>query len=723
MTSSTVTAIPPRAGGLRRRLPTNHRLVLLALGLLVCGASLCLPGCKQCGSDEVAGPDAAEAEGETMRLTGLKGTVEWRSDKDGQWKKATEGQLIETGSKLRTAKDSQVEVVFSDGRKLSLKAESELSLQDLEGEFALMLEEGEIETESEGTSGKGFKMAFGDSKETVDLREGSARFKLLQDGDIEMTAKPTEGGGFKLSFADDTDIDMQREGSIRLTRGADGMQVQMLFGEATMTRAGETESVKEGEIFAMKIRSAKMAGREFVATTLRDTKRIARIRPPGASSLSRPRKRTTVLKPGTTVHVRGRKGSVELTDKAGGKVVLLAGAMARFDGAFHSKRGRGGILLLDTGKTRILLHRQGGEGAEQEVLTTRAKILVSAQGLTAEVTVINQPKSTQVSVYSGKADVKVGGKTITVNAGYTLILGPGGGPAEPAPLARSRIRAREGQRTRVFYDRRINSVAFSWRKAEDDAPVMLEVSPSASLAPLLLREPIAGNSFTLANLQRNRYYWRVVRRPSGGGAEKPGKVGSVEIGPDPTSRRRSSGSLTNIINDTGAQTKISFQGRVPALTFKWNAAKGAAAYIVRIYEGDDLETPAMQKRIAKANLVLPAGKLKEGSYFWYQAAITEGGKEFKSSQMNKLVLVFDNTTTLMRIDDPQPGTKPRNGKVDVRGLAMRGAKVSVDNRPVHLLPDGRFDQSVSGVSPGSVMLFRLRKHGVGDVYYVRHLGK
>ena len=55
-----------------------------------------------------------------------------------------------------------------------------------------------------------------------------------------------------------------------------------------------------------------------------------------------------------------------------------------------------------------------------------------------------------------------------------------------------------------------------------------------------------------------------------------------------------------------------------------------------IYHEDDMETPVFEKTAEKTRLAMPAGKLKEGTYFWYQAAWDAAGKEMVASQMNKL---------------------------------------------------------------------------------------
>jgi hypothetical protein len=91
--------------------------------------------------------------------------------------------------------------------------------------------------------------------------------------------------------------------------------------------------------------------------------------------------------------------------------------------------------------------------------------------------------------------------------------------------------------------------------------------------------------------------------------------------------------------------------------------------------------------------------------------------------MNKLVLTFDNAAPLLRIDAPRPGKRPKAGKIEIRGLAPLRSRVSVNNKPINISANGRFRQTISGVSRGSLLVFRLKKSGLGDVYFTRRLGR
>jgi hypothetical protein len=52
---------------------------------------------------------------------------------------------------------------------------------------------------------------------------------------------------------------------------------------------------------------------------------------------------------------------------------------------------------------------------------------------------------------------------------------------------------------------------------------------------------------------------------------------------------------------------------------------------------------------------------------------------------------------------------------------MPGSKLEVGKDSVTISADGRFKQTLSGVERRAVLIFKLIKRGLGDVYYIRHL--
>jgi hypothetical protein len=487
------------------------------------------------------------------------------------------------------------------------------------------------------------------------------------------------------------------------------------MGTATINRGDETTPLKAGQSFVLDIGAGEITGRQELATILLDRKRQSRIRPPGQKKFRRPGKRRLELEPGTAVITR-RRGSVELVDDTGSRVMLGAKTKATFEGAFQSETGRESTIKLDSGEARIRLKRGKQGGSTQKLVMPMGTIVASARGTTAEVVVSSRGKSTQVTVHAGNAEVAVGEKTVTVGPGQSLKIGRKGEVGRPEPLKLPKLRAREGVRTRIFYDRRVRRVALVWKGGKEGEETLLEVSPYADFKKVALREPVAGRSYILNNVRPGKHYWRLTRSDG-----EPGSVGRLEIRRDPIARRLASGKLTNVVPDTGIKTTIFFQGKVPVLTFKWDAVEDAAGYKLRIYSEDDMEKPLLEESSKKTRLALPEGRLKEGTYFWYQSAQDEAGQEISASQMNKLSLAFDNATPLLRLEAPRPNQKPKGGQVEVSGLAMPGSRLMMGKDSIEISTDGRFKQTLSDVGRRAVLIFKLIKKGLGDVYYIRHL--
>jgi hypothetical protein len=544
---------------------------------------------------------------------------------------------------------------------------------------------------------------------------------LVEDGEVEVQADKAAGKQYRVVFGKAGEAILMREGRAGVSTTAEGVKVVMLMGRATIQQGDQETLLETGASFKLQIGEGTIVGRESLATTLKDARRVSRIRAPGKRRFARPKSASTELAPGTVVKTP-RKGSVEITDPAGGRVMLAPSSQARFEGTFQSGGDREGVLRLETGSARVQLSREGSGGASQEVITPITKLAIRARGRTADVTVTSRPKATRVDVHAGKVAVNTEKETIEVAAGQSLVVDKKGLARKLAQASHSRIRAPEGRRTQVFFDRKIQDANLVWKSQSPAEQVVLEVSPSPSFQPLWISEPVSGNSFALTGIRSPVLHWRLRRRVPGK-VEVVGQTGVLQVKRDPTARRLKSGKLTNVVPDTGIQTTILFQGKVPALTFTWKKRDKATDYLVRIYSEDDLDKPIHEKAAASNRLVLPAGKLREGTYFWYQAARGPGGEEIHTSQMNKLVVVFDNAAPLLKIDSPRPGQKPKGNTVTVSGMAAKGSRLSVNGVPIDLSSDGRFHQTLPGIKRGKMLLFELKQRGRGTVYFLRHLGR
>lgn len=684
----------------------SNALFLLALAV----PAAALTGCEQCGRP---GEQPKEIRPAGPVLQGVSGTVEWRMDDSGQWKQAEEGQALPPGARLRTGSGGVARVAFADGREVHLGGGTSLTKGGVHDEFDFLLEQGAIELSGEQSPGEKFQVVFGSAGQMVVLRDGQARLSKSKDGVVELSGQASKPEHFRVELGASGELIIHRGGSVRLHPQEDKTRVEMIMGRATIRQPGKTISLGEGNSVELQPGGEEKSRPTELASFVRSDKRHLRLRPPGRKRFSRLRGRKTRIETGTSLE-SGRSVAI-LFDRAGGRVRLGARSRADFGGFFRKDGGRTGSLALERGTARVLLRRHADAPASQKVSTPRAQVVAEARGLTADVEVAADARSTRVVVHTGKAEIKAGSRSATVPACHRLVVDRRGTFDGPTPLPMPPIRVGEGTRAKVYYDRRPDAVAFTWKKPAGDE-VQLEVSLNPGFDKLLLREPLARPWFILDGFHRV-VFWRVIR------SRGPGPVGRLESVPDPAAGSSKSGKLTNLVTDTGQQTKIIYQGKVPALTFTWKPVEGATGYLLRVYPEDDMETPVLQKKVSGTRAGLAAGSLKEDTYYWYQTALDAEGGELQASRMNKLVLAFDNAATFVRVDAPPPGARPTGGKIVVRGQAPPGSSITAGGKKLLLSPDGRFHQTLSGVRPGSTLVFLLDRPGRNEVYVTRRLGR
>ncbi|MBW2702162.1 MAG: FecR domain-containing protein [Deltaproteobacteria bacterium] len=620
--------------------------------------------CSRCQEEVARQPDAATDVAKAKpfaELFELQGLVEWRQGESGVWKNAANGLVIAIEDTIRTGDKSRAGIRFADGRSLMLEANSELSLANVAGGFALLLGSGEMEVTAGGDSA-GFRLIFGDSSEFMILGDGQAR----------------------------------------LTRGENGVRIQMIMGKATIGEGENARTLSSGESFQLTFGQAEILDAKELETRLVDRRRRSRVKAPDAKRFSRPAKRNTVLLPSSEIKV-GNK-AVILADELGGVLELSKRSRVVYLGARQSPKGREGKIRIQAGRARIQLVRGQLKASSQEASTPHAEVRARVRGLTADTQVNTNRKGTTIQVHAGAADVQVGDKRFELLAGQMMVVGKRGKTTGPRSMGKAMVWAREGLRTRIFYDRRMSRVGFSFKQVPEGQDARLEIATNRGFEKPLISEPVKGKRFVYARIKPRKYFWRMVRDG------KAGRAGLLELGKDPALGMKRSGALTNIVRDTGIQTKIYFQGSVPALTFRWEKIENAAKYLVRIFGEDDLEKALVSKEATGNRFKLKAGKLGEGTYYWYQTARDASGKELHSSQMNKLLLSFQNAAPLLRIDKAGAGR--------VRGMAALGSTLHVNGKLVPLGKDGRFDAKVKLVK-GKPAIFRLRKRGGGDIYFIR----
>jgi hypothetical protein len=176
--------------------------------------------------------------------------------------------------------------------------------------------------------------------------------------------------------------------------------------------------------------------------------------------------------------------------------------------------------------------------------------------------------------------------------------------------------------------------------------------------------------------------------------------------------------VKNVVRDTGRETRILYQRRLPALSFRWKSVASAAKYRFKLFRASNLKSPILTREGETSAVTLPSGKLKEGAYYWFQTPIDATGRELPSSQMNKLTLAFDNAAPMLRIDRPTPRARA-GGATQVTGVVARGLRLKVNGRAIGKAADGRFSARVK-VGADKLLRFQIRGEK-RDIVFTRHL--
>jgi len=585
---------------------------------------------------------------------------------------SSSGSLIVTRTEkgLRTESKKGAEVILANGSRVKLTGGVEINEQELNEEFQLIMLDGEVE---------------------VDAKPGTRKFKMLM-GEASLLVMEAGRGKF---LKDD-----------------EGTRVEMIIGEAVVEREGERQIVKAGTAYDMRVGRVELLRREELATIIKEGQKAARIRSAGEKRFRAPRTGEKIIA-GSELEVRGT-GRVVLLE-GNNRLELSPGTRARFLGAFLEGKKRQGELELAQGELFVRLRRFDGHPVMQKVKTPLGEIEAEASGLTAQADIQVEKDQLQMVVHTGRAAYLMGEKKLSVLSGQRLVLFADGRQEGPGNLPLPPLFLPAGENCQIFYDRQPPALTFDI-KASSQENGWLEISSRQDMSQLIISEPLSPSPFGYRLLGSGSFYWRWRKQD-----ETPPPT-LVVIRPDPLLVSARS-SVVNEVRDTGVETKIIFQGRVPALRFLWDRPNGAAWWLFRLYHGDRLEKPLLEQKTTSPRLDLEPGKLAEGAYFWYQAGYDQQGKLVHQSQMNKLVLQFDNAALLLRIESPVPGEAPSGGRVLVKGQAAEGSRLSANGKPVALDSKWRFEQMLGGVKPGGVVVFHLQKKGLADTYFVRHLGK
>lgn len=644
---------------------------------MVVASSLGVGGCADCGEASVQkAPSPAFAT--LMEPRGVVG-VRHRNT----WFRGESGTRLDVKGAIRTGPESDVRVAFREGAQLKLGPSTLLELAQVSEGVVLQISEGEVEIHLEGGS-LSFHVPVGPEGRRLTFNLG--RLRIRRDDDV-LSANVVEG-----------EVQVETARGIEITR--QGESVSFRVGEGSTIAADPVPPVvSPGAVDP--VPDVKAADPPelppVLALTLHDPSRRSRVRRNGEKRLRRVQQAETAIEVGDVVE-SGRSRETRLGLEGGDGIALKGRARLGILGT-----RAGGSYRLERGS---ILARVG-RGRRTEIVWKGVRLQVEATGHQGVTEVVREKGKTQIKVLAGRATISAGEETYELLPGQRLHLDKKGRTTGPAAVRSTPLKAREGRTTRIYYDRRPERIQLVFSDAD-----RLEVAADPHFTKLHLQESVGQAGFTLeiAHL-KGPIYWRVSR------GEVTGASGVVHVGRDGTLGRRSQ-AVSNVIHDSGWETRVLFQGKLPALNFRFKASPQAQAYRLKVFRAANLATPLVTKEATGPSVKLRGGRLKEGVYFWYQVPLNSAGKELVASQMNKLTLAFDNATPLLRIDRPVSGQRA-SGVTAVSGVVAKGLRLRVNGKAVMHAPDGRFS---GRVNVGAARLLRFTLGGRGrDTIFLRHM--
>ncbi|MCC6335887.1 MAG: hypothetical protein IT380_18090 [Myxococcales bacterium] len=398
--------------------------------------------------------------------------------------------------------------------------------------------------------------------------------------------------------------------------------------------------------------------------------------------------------------------------EAGAAYKVPAGARARLEGdalvLLVQPGGAGQVESVENLGGLSALSLKGAAGASTLRLTGKQKAklelddvtLSGSQETTAAVT--PQGKRRRIEVRVGELEVRHAGQTKVLKAGDALVVG-GGAIEEPQPL-KVALTLPMGKRVQV-YAAKLGHVGLGL----PDEPRRVQVAHDSNFEALLV-EGVAAKQVVVPAPAKGELYWRTLDDKG-----QPQTQGRARFSADTASLKEGT-AKTDTVHETGLKATIYFQRQVPTLTFTFAPSPGATGYRLRVYQAGDLKAAVVEKKVPEPKATVESGQLGEGSYLWSASPLDAAGNESGGGRMNKLDVVYDNSTTTLRIASPRNGDK-RSGSLRASGVAPLDSSLTINGKAVALDAQGRFSTPVPDTD---TVVFRLKADGA-DSFWVRRL--
>ncbi|HET8933763.1 MAG TPA: hypothetical protein VFN67_10000 [Polyangiales bacterium] len=394
--------------------------------------------------------------------------------------------------------------------------------------------------------------------------------------------------------------------------------------------------------------------------------------------------------------------------------------------------------VLVQGSTTIRLWRGKKTGVQVNVQTGMASVVAAKEPVSIQtalgLAVLQAGSELRVrpDTRGQRFEIKLGRASLTTAEGQELNFGPGesiGVDEELPPL------------TPPAVDPQLTGVADAGEPeaAAEAAPAELsdlELQPGASISiydpapPSRIRLSIPascphgagarvrGKTIALSQTQAlllsaGRHDYQVSCLDEAGEAKPPEWKGTVRVVKNPGTARLPKSAPRNSIDVDGRSYTVLFQNIAPVLDVQWPGAPKANAFvlIVRSDGGRERRIDLREPRHTFAAGALPEGR--------HQLSFEAQGASH--SRPTTVTLRFDNAspTASLRLP-PVAGFAPAD-HVEVAGIALPGAQVSVLGKRLPLDPQGRFAGDVPVSAAINTLAVRIHHPRTGTRYYVRRV--
>ena len=395
-----------------------------------------------------------------------------------------------------------------------------------------------------------------------------------------------------------------------------------------------------------------------------------------------------------------------------------------------------GSVLVQSGTT-IRLWRGKRTGVQVNVQTGVASVVAVREPVSIQtalgLAVLQAGSELRVrpDTRGQRFEIKLGRASLTTAEGQELNFGPGesiGVDEELVPV------------TPPAVDSKLTATdAGEAEAAAEAAPAELsdlEVQPGASITifdpapPSRVRFAIpascqhgararmGGKQLPLSQTQAmllsgGKHDYQVACLDEAGEAKSAEWRGSVRVVKNPGTARLPKSAPRNSIDVDGRSYTVLFQNIPPVLEVRWPSAPQASEYvlIVRLDGGKE-----RRLRLREPRHVFAAGALPEGRHELSFDAAAAG-----RSRPTTLTLRFDNASPTASLRLPPVAGFAPGDHVEVAGIALPGAQVSVLGKRLPLDPQGRFSGDVPVAQGISALAVRIHHPRTGTRYYVRRV--